>query len=327
MSSELTPSDYELSRSRLGPLIRILRAADGELLDGFHRMEANPDWPEEILTQIKTPRQKLAVKIATNALRRRAPETEIANYVQNLANEIQKEGVSAADVIKEIVLDTGLKEHVVRTLLRRREGADPSSAAPVLRPPSKKTRGKAEEASLEMPETPKMPARDTNQFQEKVEETVGLLMGIPVSEIWGRLTPIFGITLKEAQGYVYRFKTSYPDIWNRHYDSRDNPVERARQPVEDEELMEEEPEYSHAEDVNLQQTTPPPPGIQYSSNELLSAALRYYPDEVINQVWDTIGLDSRKIPFMKALFYFCFNHTVKQVSLDELLSQVANDLY
>ena len=327
---ELTPADYELSKSRLGPLYRILRAADGELLDGFHRRDASPDWPEEVLKQITTPRQKVAVKIATNAMRRQAPEEEIASYVQSLAQEIMAEGVDPKDVVREIRLDTGLKEHAIRRLLKKTRGDTPSQPSALM--PITAPRGREEEQEdlttpPEMPETPKMPERDSIRYQENVEKTIGLLMGLPVPEIWGRLRSVHEMSLEEAQGYVHRFKTVYQDIWSRHYDSRDAPMPREGGELADEEREDfEEPGYSHTEQVSMAPPSPAPAGIQYSANELLATALRYYPDEIINQVWDTIGLDSRKIPFIKTLFYHCFEYTVSKVGLAELLSKVANEI-
>ena len=321
--SELTPSDYELSRSRLGPIIRIIRAADGELLDGFHRLEANRDWPEEVLQHIKTPRQKLAVKIATNAMRRRATGEEIQGYVQALAQELLKEGVPSTEVIKEIVLDTGLREHVVRQHLRA-EGSTPVMRA---QKDKKKPRSRAKPPDEEppgMPETPRMPERTSSRFQEMVNETIILVAGSPVPEIWNRLITVYGISLEEAQGYVQRFMSAHGDVWSRHYDSRGLPLS-TQEEVEDEPEYEED--YSHGEEVASAPPAPQRSGVQYGSNELLAAALQYYPDEVVDRVWDAIQLESRKIPFMKSLFYHCFVTATAHVSIDDLIAKATTDVF
>ena len=75
MSSEDLPEEesrYSLkgSTSLVGQLYPILRAKDGEILDGIHRSEADRSWRSEVLENIDSEEKKLVARLIANFHRR-----------------------------------------------------------------------------------------------------------------------------------------------------------------------------------------------------------------------------------------------------------------
>lgn len=77
----------------MGHLYPVLRAADGELLDGNHRLSDDPDWPERILETVRTPEQKLLVTAHANMGRRDVGKQERIRIVRELAGLYEARGL------------------------------------------------------------------------------------------------------------------------------------------------------------------------------------------------------------------------------------------
>ncbi len=110
--------DYDLKKSKdvIHELYPVLKDAHGNVIDGFHRLEADPNWKTETLEDITTPVQLATVRIVAN-MRRKISKEERRLQLVALAEELVKEGVTKENVISKIVEKTTLSEDYVRRML------------------------------------------------------------------------------------------------------------------------------------------------------------------------------------------------------------------
>lgn len=92
---EIPENRYSLKNSTklIGQLYPVLKAKDGEVLDGFHRSEADGSWRSEILENIDSEEKKLAARLIANFHRRRVPREEKAKWINELAELYKKQGL------------------------------------------------------------------------------------------------------------------------------------------------------------------------------------------------------------------------------------------
>ena len=81
------------STSLVGQLYPVLKDADGNILDGDHRTEADGEWKTEILENINTPEKKLAARLIANMNRRTVPKTEKERWINDLAQLYLNQGL------------------------------------------------------------------------------------------------------------------------------------------------------------------------------------------------------------------------------------------
>lgn len=120
MGAKLRDYDYNRSTKKVGQLIPILRASDGEVIDGVHRLEEVPSWESVKLHHIKTKVEKLAARVVANMCRRDIPKKEKDEWVTNLAKELQRQGVKKGQIAKEISELTGMSERWALTYLPKK---------------------------------------------------------------------------------------------------------------------------------------------------------------------------------------------------------------
>jgi hypothetical protein len=85
--------DLGKSSDSVGHLYPVLRAADGEILDGFHRKDSDPSWPERVLENVTTGEEKLLVKAHANMGRRYVRKKERVELVIDLAELYEAQGL------------------------------------------------------------------------------------------------------------------------------------------------------------------------------------------------------------------------------------------
>lgn len=73
--------DLAVSSKKLGYLYPILKDAHGAIIDGFHRENADPDWPSVTVGTVDNPVKLELARLAANFCRRDVPKTEIDNRV------------------------------------------------------------------------------------------------------------------------------------------------------------------------------------------------------------------------------------------------------
>jgi len=110
---------YDLAKSKksVRELYPVIKDAHGNVIDGFHRLEADPNWKTETLEQIKTPVQLALARIVANTHRRSVSKEERKLQIITLAEELVKEGLPKENVITTIVELTTFSEQYVRKML------------------------------------------------------------------------------------------------------------------------------------------------------------------------------------------------------------------
>jgi len=83
--------EYDLAKSskKLGPLVPILKDKNGNIIDGFHRQNANPDWPTITVESVDSDAKLELARLATNFCRRRLEPSEIQNRLTFLVGKCE----------------------------------------------------------------------------------------------------------------------------------------------------------------------------------------------------------------------------------------------
>jgi hypothetical protein len=94
ISSSDQNQDYDLKSSEkvVGQLYPVLKAADGEILDGCHRVQSDPSWKAIVLETINTPEEKLLARLIANFHRRSVPTEEKSAWLNQLAQIYRNNG-------------------------------------------------------------------------------------------------------------------------------------------------------------------------------------------------------------------------------------------
>ena len=75
------------STGEVGALYPVLISKDDEIIDGFHRLEQNQDWPVMKLEHIQTRTQLLLARLIANFARRTISPQEKTNMLASIAEE------------------------------------------------------------------------------------------------------------------------------------------------------------------------------------------------------------------------------------------------
>jgi len=129
---------YDLAETRrsVDELYPVLLDAEGNVIDGNHRLDVHPNWRTETLPNIKTRVQLWAARIIANGCRRVVSRDERAEQFTMLAKSlVEDEGVPRTQVAKTISRLTTYSERYVQLLLpaeykRCYEKSDPGSQLP-----------------------------------------------------------------------------------------------------------------------------------------------------------------------------------------------------
>jgi len=116
----LTEERYDLKESKrsIRELYPVLRDAHGNVIDGFHRLEIDPAWHDEILYWIKTPTQLWLARIIANTHRRKVSREERAQQILELAKSlVENDKVPKEEIVSTIAELTTFTERYVRELL------------------------------------------------------------------------------------------------------------------------------------------------------------------------------------------------------------------
>lgn len=127
-------SEYDLKKSeKIGQLYPVLVDAKGNVIDGFHRLEADPNWRRERIKEIDTEEKLLVARCVSNWHRRQVSREEKEEWINGLAKLYKKQGLKvgkhneANEIIDKIVSVTGLGATTVRSYLRAEFRQEPSS--------------------------------------------------------------------------------------------------------------------------------------------------------------------------------------------------------
>lgn len=84
--------DLKASEDSVGQLYPVLLSKDEEVIDGYHRLEADEDWRTETLEHIDTEEKLLVARCIANWHRRAVPWSEKTEWINGLARIYSEEG-------------------------------------------------------------------------------------------------------------------------------------------------------------------------------------------------------------------------------------------
>lgn len=109
----------EKSFKTLRPVYPIVKAEDGEILDGYHRKEAAPITYEKycvVLKGVTSEKDKLLYKLHLN-YRREVPKKEREKHLTRLAEILEGEGVPRQEMVSALAKITPFTDRYIRELL------------------------------------------------------------------------------------------------------------------------------------------------------------------------------------------------------------------
>ena len=117
-------SEYDLKKSKkIGQLYPVLLDAKGNVIDGFHRLEADPNWRTEKLPEVNTEEKLLVARCVANWHRRQVSREEKEEWINGLARIYKKQGLVTCnssnrnEILNRVVDVSGLHENTVRVYL------------------------------------------------------------------------------------------------------------------------------------------------------------------------------------------------------------------
>ncbi|RLG03194.1 MAG: hypothetical protein DRN61_05210 [Thaumarchaeota archaeon] len=84
---EVEEKEYDLRDSikKVGRLYPVLVDAHGNIIDGYHRLAADPNWPVHKVEEIKDPVQLTIARLVANVCRREVPAEEKTKWLRQIA--------------------------------------------------------------------------------------------------------------------------------------------------------------------------------------------------------------------------------------------------
>lgn len=127
-------TEYDLKKSRkIGELYPVLLSKDGEVIDGFHRLKADPNWETKKLPQIDTEEKLVVARCVANWHRRQVSREEKEEWINGLARIYKKQGLKVKgktrvfekvsisnEIVAKIMEVTGLSDRSVYEYLNDR---------------------------------------------------------------------------------------------------------------------------------------------------------------------------------------------------------------
>lgn len=92
-SNHFLKSDLIKSEKIVGQLIPVLRDAEGKVIDGYHRLDVDPNWRSVTLEDVKTEEERLIVSVHVNMSRRKITNREKAIIINQLAEIYYDQGL------------------------------------------------------------------------------------------------------------------------------------------------------------------------------------------------------------------------------------------
>ena len=83
-------------------------------MDGFHRKQADPSWPEAVVDFVKTDYEKALVRLWAN-YRRKVPAKEVQQLLTTMAKQLRKMGYPPGEIAKKLAEET---PYSVKTIYR-----------------------------------------------------------------------------------------------------------------------------------------------------------------------------------------------------------------
>ena len=101
-------SDLKVSAAVLGKLYPVLIDKHGRVIDGKHRLKADPNWFKVEVPGVESEEHLLLLRLVSNVCRRNVPSSEKTEMLDELGQLYLEEGVSHNELVKKIVQKTGM---------------------------------------------------------------------------------------------------------------------------------------------------------------------------------------------------------------------------
>ena len=123
-------NEYNLKKSeKIGQLYPVLVDSEGNVIDGFHRLEVDPHWRREKLPEIDTEEKLLVARCVANWNRRQVSREEKEEWINGLARIYKKQGLKVTpqrnEIKQKIAEVTGLNSDVVLLFLSPKFKVEP----------------------------------------------------------------------------------------------------------------------------------------------------------------------------------------------------------
>lgn len=105
---EQTISDLKNSAQTVGQLYPALVDKKGNIIDGKHRLKADPKWPTLTIKTIDSEEDRLLATLVANVCRRKVSSVEKTNILENLGRIYLKKGLNHSQLAKRISEKTGM---------------------------------------------------------------------------------------------------------------------------------------------------------------------------------------------------------------------------
>lgn len=189
--------EYDLNKSskELGKLVPILKDAQGNIIDGFHRIEADPKWKSITVETVDNPVKLELARLAVNFCRRRMSPSELQQRISFLvgaglsAEEIaDKTGVGKTTVYKYMpqgFKDSERSDAIKAGIQNHRKSYDECSSANISRKTSETNKNGL--ATIKMPPQPKSELTSFEKGDLYTPKDLAEKEDDPINEINGQI--------------------------------------------------------------------------------------------------------------------------------------------
>ncbi|MGB9853315.1 MAG: hypothetical protein ACPLRY_00690 [Candidatus Bathyarchaeales archaeon] len=109
MNEEEITLGLKLSSKHIGRLYPVLLDRYGNIVDGLHRLEADPHWPKMKIDHIKSDEDRIIARLIANVCRRSVPAEEKSEMLKELGELYVKAGIKpGAELANKISEKTGM---------------------------------------------------------------------------------------------------------------------------------------------------------------------------------------------------------------------------
>jgi len=131
MIAEDSGYDLKISSNRIGELYPVLLDHYGNVIDGKHRLAADPNWPKVKLGRIKSKEQRLIARLTGNVCRREVSAREKKEMLRDLGSIYSQRGIGLERLSRKISEETGMSYSWVMKYLPNEYKMRPGLGGPV----------------------------------------------------------------------------------------------------------------------------------------------------------------------------------------------------
>jgi len=210
MTEEFDAKQLQKSVNVVGYLYPILKTRSGKTLDGIHRKQIDPKWPEKIV-DVESPYQEALIRLWAN-YRRRVSSEEVRQLIIQMAEELWKQGYRRGEIVKRLAEETPYSARRIQQILPKKFKRDYVKAEERLKPVEKlisqdqKAKCFAFESS-DISVSPRGVERRIEEVREEAERQLGEVRRRVEEELEKR-----GEGLAELEAMLVRKRVSDMDV-------------------------------------------------------------------------------------------------------------------